>query len=755
MTSTHKNRGVPELSSLSHHDMVSGDVIDLSQPRLNEQGTYLPSIRPLFMPNVVFQPLETAVTQSAQNWSGKATTSVDALFVPYGGVFVSGVTLNHPKKGVGFRLALSPHVDIGEFKVRNHDGYDADSVAKNLPTREYPKGWNPDAGGNEANSITLNPFHQNSNIAIVHRGSGIDNIEDLSPIKTSSYRDRSEDPRSVALRGPIMIAGWGFDTNGRPVPNASLDVDPTIAKEYRNAKDADSFIDDHTWRVDKWKVGPLDVRWDRERKVWTGGGGGADIHLMQASRCFHFAGWEQPYDACLDGNPQCCFTDESGMGVPEPPFYGGSTAEFTTCCPGSNCKNKQCATNYWTCDSCDNVSICVTKTNTTLAKDKTGAAAAGHKIPVEDVTCLYKAITGLGLCTGAPQLRTRKDCEDAGSRWVPSQGNTIHVMVSKDLDDAFAGNPSLKPDLPNLTGGVTGAGGGVVNFNGTEVIKISDVQFDDPKCTKAKCPGYIEIAPDTGTPPQNRGLSAPTWQGCPQAEWNPCMPQVGTCPNAEIDEEGMRARGCPSQWDGPFYIIGPGLTFHDAIEIRKPTEPPNGYSNDSPPDWEGGHKETPTAIAIQPAVVENVLLHSLKRSQFFYGLKTGRTRKTLVDVRAGSNPDNCLAGGGPGAACGGVGEPVCCCEDPQDAEYDSDNDGAYGTGCEPVEIFDSYPVYWIMQAEFEYKNFATKVTCDPDTFEITVCTRRIPVEGGVSCEYCPGFTTCLSGDETSGVSSLY
>ena len=135
MTNTHKDRGVPELSSLYHHDMVSGDIVDLSQPRLDEQGVYLPSIRPLFMPSVVFQPLETAVAQSVTNWSGKSSTSIDALFVPYGGVFVSGVTLNHPTKGVGFRLALSPYQDIGEFKVRNHEGYNADLVAKNLPTK--------------------------------------------------------------------------------------------------------------------------------------------------------------------------------------------------------------------------------------------------------------------------------------------------------------------------------------------------------------------------------------------------------------------------------------------------------------------------------------------------------------------------------------------------------------------------------------------------------------------------------------------
>jgi len=762
---TKGGRGAPEYESRPHHDMISADMVDYTQPRQGEDGTYLSSWRPLYMPSVVSQTIGSTMRESSAGWEGKSCVSMDALFVPYGGVYVSGITLNHPDadRPDGFRLALSTNVNIPEFKVRNYRGYNADKVARNLPTREYPVGWNPDVGGTEANSATLNPLHRNANIAIVHRGSGLNYIEDLSPLKSTSERDRAEDPRAIALRGPVMIAGWGFDTAGFPVPNAALDADETIPVQDRNSTDKQDFIDDHTWRMDKWKVGPLDVKWDRERKVWATGGAGTDIGLLQAARCFNFAGWTQPYDTCLDGNPQCCFTDESGMGVPEPPFYGGTTAEFQTCCPGSRCRGKQCATNYWTCDSCDNISICVAKSVVGPALEKD--TGTGTQIFLDDVTCLRKAITGLGICKGPngntlPQYRTRQDCNPPGAGtgriWVPSQGNTIHVMISQDLDEAFAGNPSLKPDLPNLTppGPATGP---PVNFNGAEVVKISDVVFTDPKCVAAKCPGYIEIAPDTGIPPQNRGLSAPSWNGCPQSEFNPCAPLPTTCPPGSdtIDEEGMRARGCPSTWNPPYYVIGPGLAFHDAIEIRKPVQPPNGYSTDSPPDWEAGHKETPTETDIQKAVVENVLLHSLKRSQFFYGLKTGRTRKTLVDVRAGSDPVGCSSA----SDCGSSGKPECCCEDPSTSGrpggYDPDFNSAYGTGCEPAEIFDNFSVYWILQAEFEYKNFATKVTCDPDTFEITVCTRRIPIEGGVSCEYCPGFTSCLSGDETSGVGSLY
>jgi hypothetical protein len=771
---------------ISHHTIVGQTEFTFGfRTEKDEQGKVVailkdgdgkPIKRPLYYNHVQTQDISTTMFEAAGSWSEQASVTMDGLFVPYGGVFASGeINRKIPHAGVGGpswnngqRTAFTPFEFLEgngtESGEANEWGYDANLVAGKLPTREWP----PEqiAGRpldyKRINSLTLNPFNYGNNIQGYHKGKDIADPEnagdfdasfDYSAIKTGSLKQKGYDPRAIGFRAPMMIVGWGYDTSGKPVPNADYDADPTIydaAGEIipPEASGSDEFLPDYQWRMDKWKAGPLDVRWDREKKTWTAGGA-MEINLLQAARCFNYVGWEAPYDACVDGNPQCCFTDESGMGVPEPPFYGGTTAEFQTCCPGSNCRSKQCATNYWTCDSCDNTSICVAKADSPALSKTSGA---GTRIHVDDVSCLYKAITGLGMCTGAPQHRTRQDCDAAGLIWVPNQGNTIHIKVSQDLDEAFAGNPSLRPSLPNLGGGGgTGSGGSVANFNGVETVKVSDVQFDDPKCVAAKCPGYLEIAPDTGLPAQNRGLSAPSWQGCAQSESNPCMPQGQTC-GGGIDDEGMRARGCPSVWTPPFYVIGPGLAFHDAIEIRKSVEAPNGYSTDSPPDWEAGHKETPTTVSINKAVVENVMLHSLKRSQFFYGLNTGRVKRSLVDVRAGSDPEDCSQDGG---TCGTTGASGCCCENVGDPGHVPDNDAAYGTGCEPVEVFENHPVYWIMQAEFEYKNVATKVTCDPDTFEITVCTRKIPVEGGSSCEYCPGFTTCLSGDETSGVGNLY
>lgn len=64
--------------------------------------------------------------------------------------------------------------------------------------------------------------------------------------------------RAMALRGPLILAGWGFDTDNKPVPNAGGEYGTQLAFEK------DWLRKPHTW-----KVGPVDLRWDHRRQVWT------------------------------------------------------------------------------------------------------------------------------------------------------------------------------------------------------------------------------------------------------------------------------------------------------------------------------------------------------------------------------------------------------------------------------------------------------------------------------------------------------
>lgn len=63
--------------------------------------------------------------------------------------------------------------------------------------------------------------------------------------------------RSVGLRGPMIVSGWGFDIANNPTPSKKKDI-----TEF----DTDSVI-----RRENWKTGPVNLMWDEERKIWAGG----------------------------------------------------------------------------------------------------------------------------------------------------------------------------------------------------------------------------------------------------------------------------------------------------------------------------------------------------------------------------------------------------------------------------------------------------------------------------------------------------
>lgn len=70
----------------------------------------------------------------------------------------------------------------------------------------------------------------------------------------------AEKVRVVGLKGPIMLSGWGYDLNDRPVPAKGT-----------TGGDINLFADDAATNRNKWKTGPIDLKWDEQRKVWSAG----------------------------------------------------------------------------------------------------------------------------------------------------------------------------------------------------------------------------------------------------------------------------------------------------------------------------------------------------------------------------------------------------------------------------------------------------------------------------------------------------
>lgn len=102
-------------------------------------------------------------------------------------------------------------------------------------------------------SKSLNPYYtlgvNMDYVTVCHD----DNPNNLSPGKKTYSQIKQF--RTMGLRGPILLSGFGYDICDRPVPDdGGGSFDKAAAKNRK-----------------LYKSGPIDLKWDDERKVWSGG----------------------------------------------------------------------------------------------------------------------------------------------------------------------------------------------------------------------------------------------------------------------------------------------------------------------------------------------------------------------------------------------------------------------------------------------------------------------------------------------------
>lgn len=165
--------------------------------------------------NVVLSPTyDLPLSINSDNYSNKAFTSLDGLFRPFS-TLTTASGISHYETPTTSGSTTRSVVELNPYQ----NGTDIFSYAKN----------NTLPGDNEH----LNSLGANNNA------------------------------RAISLRGPLVVTGWGYDTTGKPVPNSNEN------------SPGNSFVSDYLNKTDLWKTGPVDLKWDRDRKVWATGGGGA------------------------------------------------------------------------------------------------------------------------------------------------------------------------------------------------------------------------------------------------------------------------------------------------------------------------------------------------------------------------------------------------------------------------------------------------------------------------------------------------
>lgn len=88
-----------------------------------------------------------------------------------------------------------------------------------------------------------------------------------SPVENNFEKDHfvrhtveTEGIRAVGLKSPLVLTGWGYSTDGAPVPSGTGVING-VSGIHPEAM----------WNPATWKSGPVDLRWDEARGVWTGG----------------------------------------------------------------------------------------------------------------------------------------------------------------------------------------------------------------------------------------------------------------------------------------------------------------------------------------------------------------------------------------------------------------------------------------------------------------------------------------------------
>tara|TARA_R110000751_G_scaffold53072_2_gene115264 strand:- start:9251 stop:10858 length:1608 start_codon:yes stop_codon:yes gene_type:complete len=188
--------------------------------------------------------------------------------------------------------------------------YSTNLAASGFPHFEVPTNLT------EPNSLTLNPFNPNNELSLYYAPTGsllyqnslatsgditatesgllahpsgwleyghtIDSAVNSSGQRHSMNFDfqftsssgtdvEVENIRAVGLRSPQVMTGWGFNTEGKPVP-----ADTGNSEVFASGAFSDPSL---------WKTGPIDLRWDNDRKVW--GSPPTKIYLSKATNTYN------------------------------------------------------------------------------------------------------------------------------------------------------------------------------------------------------------------------------------------------------------------------------------------------------------------------------------------------------------------------------------------------------------------------------------------------------------------------------------
>jgi len=177
---------------------------------------------------------------AAHNFAGSAMCSQEQIFSP----LVVDQSPNTNSSTPGFRPPGQGHNDDDDI-----------GVFGGTSTQVGPTNLNLDPYFGFSIGETDFEVVINSNINS-SSGGGVTPDLHIDKVRKEEGPDYIKSVRTIGLRGPLLLSGWGYDIASMPAPS-----DDSGQLFYSGTPGNRSF----------WKTGPVDLMWDDERQVWCGG----------------------------------------------------------------------------------------------------------------------------------------------------------------------------------------------------------------------------------------------------------------------------------------------------------------------------------------------------------------------------------------------------------------------------------------------------------------------------------------------------
>ena len=208
----------------------------------------------------------------------RAGVCTEGIFRPYS-TYIADTNFSHYSSGIKFFLGSGDMVyrGIPATGVPSASGYGQYGYYNY--SNNFSKFGTPPVSGigqPPINCWTTNPFLEGSGLtfdpnvsgfalSLYYKGHDIEYVVrdgtypvDLSVRSPYDNYSTAGWYRAIGIKTPIILTGWGYDIDGYPTPN-----------KYGDTNRGASFEDDWLRKPHHWKTGPLDVRWDNNRGVWT------------------------------------------------------------------------------------------------------------------------------------------------------------------------------------------------------------------------------------------------------------------------------------------------------------------------------------------------------------------------------------------------------------------------------------------------------------------------------------------------------